>query len=135
MTNPLHLLVVEDDQDDVDLLQEALHEYGVDFTTDIIVQGDQVLPHLEQNDILPDVIILDLNLPRLHGKEVLQLLKASPRLRPIPVVILTTSSAIEERNFCKRAGAHSFLTKPISMQGFRAITEAIVVAATGSSFN
>ena len=135
MANPLHFLVVEDDPDDVDLLQEALQEYGVSFTTDIIGQGDQVLPHLEKNDALPDVIILDLNLARLHGKDVLQLLKASPRLRPIPVVILTTSSAIEEINFCKRAGAHSFLTKPISMQGFRAITEAIVVAATRPLLN
>ncbi len=135
MANPLHFLVVEDDQDDVDLLQEALQEYGVTFTTDILVQGDQVLPHLEKNEALPDVIILDLNLPRLHGKDVLQLLKASPRLRPIPVVILTTSSAIEEINFCKRAGAHSFLTKPVSMQGFRAITEAIVGAATRPLLN
>lgn len=135
MTNPLHLLVVEDDQDDIDLLQEALQESGVKFTADIIVQGDQVLPYLEKNEVLPDVIILDLNLPRLHGKEVLQLLKASPRLSPIPVVILTTSSATEEINFCKRAGAHSFLTKPISMQGFRAITQAIVVAASNPPLN
>ncbi len=130
MVNPLRILVVEDDEDDADFLQEALQEYGVNFTINVLVQGDQALPYLEQSDLLPDVIILDLNLPRMHGTEILHLIKKSPRFQHIPVVILTTSSAVEERNLCTHAGAHSFLTKPVSMQGFQDITSTIVQAAT-----
>ncbi len=129
MTDRLHILMVEDDEDDVDLLQEALKEYGVLFTINLLVKGDQVLPYLEECETLPDVIILDLNLPRMHGTEILQLIKKSPAFQHIPVVILTTSSAVEEKNFCQRAGAHGFLTKPVSLQGFEAVTRTIVQAA------
>ena len=130
MVNPLNILLVEDDEDDVDFLQEALREYGVHFTMNVLDQGDQALSYLETIDILPDVVVLDLNLPRMHGTEILSLIKRSPQFKHLPVVILTTTSAVEEMNFCKRAGAHSFLTKPISMRGFKVITETIVLAAT-----
>jgi CheY-like chemotaxis protein len=123
------MLLVEDDMDDVELLTEALKDNNVSFKMDTIKQGDEVLPHLEKCVQLPEVIILDLNLPKMHGREILPLIKSSSRFKDIPVVILTTSSAQAELDFCLKAGAHTFLTKPYTVDSFRSTVAAIVAAA------
>ncbi|MEO6039600.1 MAG: response regulator [Saprospiraceae bacterium] len=122
--------MVEDDPDDIDLLQAAMKKVQVPFRINTCMQGDNVLPHLTTLTRLPDVIVLDLNLPRMHGREVLQLLKTSPSFQSIPVVILTTSSSLADREFCQQAGAKVFLTKPTTVEGFQAITQAILLAAS-----
>ena len=122
----LLLLLVEDDLDDIELLQSAFKDDHVQYEMDIVMQGDVVLPHLNQAERLPDVIILDLNLPRLHGKEVLQLLKASASFHNIPVVILTTSSSAREQDICQQMGAELFLTKPSTVEGFKAVIRSIL---------
>ena len=125
----IYMLLVEDDPDDVELLNEALKENNIAYSMDTIKQGDEVLPHLEKSDRLPEVIILDLNLPKLHGREILPMIKSSRRFKDIPVVILTTSSAQSELDFCLKAGAHTFLTKPYTVDNFRTTVQAIVAAA------
>jgi len=122
----LLILLVEDDPDDIELLQSAFKDDQVQYEMDIVMQGDVVLPHLNQMECLPDLIILDLNLPRLHGKEVLQLIKGSASFQNIPVVILTTSSASRERDICQQMGAELFLTKPSTIEGFKAVIRAIL---------
>src|SRR5580765_9026829 len=92
MKKSLQILLVEDDPDDVELFREALDDNRVLHSMHVITQGDEVIPHLEQSAILPEIILLDLNLPKVHGKEILKMLKSGEAFRNIPVVILTTSS-------------------------------------------
>jgi CheY-like chemotaxis protein len=127
--NLLNILLVEDDPDDVELLLEALHDNNVEFLMEPIKEGDKVLPYLEVCNKLPDIIILDLNLPKMHGREVLISLKAS-RFNHIPVVILTTSSSKEDMEFCLRSGADKFLSKPATVEGFNQTVMAITQIAT-----
>lgn len=127
--NKLSILLVEDDQDDIDLMQDSLLDNRVSFDLEVIKQGDKVIPYLESCKKFPDVILLDLNLPRMHGREILERIKSSPHFRKIPVAILTTSSAQEDALFCLKAGANKFLTKPSTVDGFNETIQAILEIA------
>lgn len=132
MISPLKILLVEDDADDVELFGYALDDSAVICQLSVIMQGDQVISFLETQPVLPDVIVLDLNLPRVPGRELLSLLKANPRYQTIPVVILTTTSAREEREACLALGAEQFLTKPTGSREFDAVIAAIVGVAVAA---
>lgn len=112
------ILLVEDDHDDIELFVEALKETGTPHTVSIIMQGDQVIPSLEIQKLLPDLIVLDLNLPKMPGKEILDSLKSNSRLRHIPVIILTTSRSKQDIEDCLERGAMKFITKPVDSGGF-----------------
>src|ERR1700755_165851 len=99
----ISILLVEDDPDDIELMQEALKDNNIEFNMQSISQGDHVLPHLQLSKNFPEIIVLDLNLPKLHGREVLIRLKESEKFKDIPVVILTTSSSLKEKEFCLNA--------------------------------
>lgn len=124
--NTYSILLVEDDPDDVELMIQALHDNNVPYRMETISQGDKVVPHLERCEELPDVVVLDLNLPKLHGREILSRLKALPRLQRLPVVILTTASSQQERDQCLQLGADLFITKPSTVKGFNEMIAAIV---------
>lgn len=124
--NTYSILLVEDDPDDVELMIQALHDNDVAYRMETISQGDKVVPHLECCESLPDIVVLDLNLPKLHGREILSRLKALPQLRALPVVILTTASSQQERDQCLRLGADLFITKPSTVKGFNEMIAAIV---------
>lgn len=128
--DPLKILLVEDDQDDVELMEDVLREKGVNFTLDVVKQGDKVISFLKMGKNFPNVILLDLNIPKLHGRDVLARLKADDDLRHIPVVILTTSSTPAEKEFCLKAGAQQFLTKPTTVDGFDSSIRTILAVAT-----
>jgi CheY-like chemotaxis protein len=127
--NTLNILLVEDDQDDVELMQDALRDNDVQFKMEVVRQGDKVIPHLKACKILPNVILLDLNLPKMHGREVLSRIKLSSEFKHIPVAILTTSSSQTEKEFCLSAGATHFLTKPSTVEGFNKTIETIMKIA------
>src|SRR3982751_5366036 len=110
--NQLSILLIEDDPDDVELMQEALKNAEIDYSMKVLAEGNTVLPHLELCKNFPSVIVLDLNIPKLHGREVLQQLKSSASFRDIPVAVLTTASSQKERENCLQAGANIFITKP-----------------------
>lgn len=122
----LFILLVEDDPDDVELMQEALKTATIDYTIKIVNQGDKVMSYLEVCNNFPSVIILDLNIPKLHGREVLNLIKTSERFKRIPVAILTTASSQKEKEQCLHAGADTFLTKPSTVDGFNQTIKAIL---------
>lgn len=122
----LFILLVEDDPDDVELMQEALKSANIDYTIKIVNQGDKVMSYLEVCNNFPSVIILDLNIPKLHGREVLNLIKTSARFKNIPVAILTTASSQKEKEQCIHAGADTFLTKPSTVEGFNQTIKAIM---------
>jgi CheY-like chemotaxis protein len=127
--NTISILLVEDDQDDIDLMQDSLNDNQIKFSMEVIRQGDKVIPYLESCKNFPDVILLDLNLPKMHGKEILTHIKSSSAFQKIPVAILTTSSARDDIQFCLKAGANSFLTKPSTVDGFNETIAAIVELA------
>jgi DNA-binding response OmpR family regulator len=122
----IHILLAEDDPDDVELLEASLADEGVIFESTIIPQGDQVMSYLDVCKKFPNIIILDLNLPKTHGREILSQLKGSALLNHIPVVILTTSSAKRDRDYCIETGADAYMIKPVTMEGFKSIVESIL---------
>jgi CheY-like chemotaxis protein len=131
-SNTLNILLVEDDQDDVELMQDALQDNGINFTMEVVKQGDKVIPFLKACKNFPNVILLDLNLPKMHGREVLSRIKLSEEFKHIPIAILTTSSSKSEKEFCISAGATDFLTKPATVEGFNKTIRSIVEIANNS---
>jgi len=132
MTDEIQILLIEDDQDDVDLFQYALRTNAVACELCVIMQGDKIAPYLAESPERPDIIVMDLNLPLVHGREVLKQIKATDRFRHVPVLVLTTSSAKEDRDFCYEMGANEFITKPTTLAGFNTLMSAIV-NLTGTS--
>jgi len=117
------ILLAEDNPADVYLIREALREHGVDFNLRVAEDGKDVLAFLSGQsltlaDSIPQLIILDLNLPRHDGIEILQQLQATTRLRGVPVVILTSSDSPRDRSIATELGATRYLRKPSSLEQF-----------------
>ena len=120
------VLIVDDDEDDRDLLFEAIHE--VDRSTKCIVarNGQEALAGLRRAEMpTPDLIFLDLNMPRVNGMQFMQEIRRDPTLQDIPVVIYTTSKLSKDELECKRLGAVYFITKPNSFRGICKIVSEI----------
>ncbi|GAB3556388.1 response regulator [Spirosoma fluminis] len=129
MKDDIRILLIEDDQDDVDLFRYALSSNAMSCKLDVVMEGDLVAPYLQTCAHLPDVIVMDLNLPRVHGREVLQLIKSTDVFRTIPLVVLTTSSALDDQLYSLKLGANHFITKPTTIHGFGAAITAITSLA------
>jgi CheY-like chemotaxis protein len=108
------ILLVEDNPADALLIQEALRQVTEGHTVDHATDGVQALARLREG-ARPDLVLLDLNLPRKDGREVLAEVKADPDLRDIPVIILTTSSAPADIAFAYKHAANSYVRKPLGM--------------------
>jgi CheY-like chemotaxis protein len=115
MPQPVRILLVEDDEDDITFFELALKKQSIVTQLTTLTDGDQVMPYLNDTEDHPDLLVLDLNLPKLPGREVLTQIKRSAVSQDIPVVILSTSSAQEDSDFCIANGAERFLTKPTSL--------------------
>jgi len=135
MSNAIQILQVEDDQDDIELMEQAFEDNGFRINLKTIKQGDMVLPYLESSAILPDIILLDLNIPKMHGREVLKILKNTSSFREIPVIILTTSSSPEDMDYCLSLGADRYISKPATIDGFKETVTAIVTVASQHIIN
>ncbi len=130
MSANINILLIEDDQDDIELLQEALRENGVNARFEVLMQGNRIVSWLEQPSMMPDVVIMDLNLPKMHGREVLQLIKEQQRFQHVPVMVLTTSSQEEEKRYCLEHGASYFKSKPATNEGFVDLVKTILKMAS-----
>lgn len=106
------LFVVDDDEDDIHLFVEAVNEIDKSMGCFTAKNGEEALDKLNNLETLPDLIFLDLNMPKLNGKECLALLKKSERLKDIPVIIYSTSSSEKDIEETKKLGAAYYLTKP-----------------------
>ena len=115
MTEPVRILLVEDSLADVRLLREAVREHGLDIVLDEVGDGERALAHLNGAGPRPDLILLDLNLPRLDGREVLETIKADPGLRAIPVIVLSTSASPRDVADCYSRHASAYLVKPMGL--------------------
>ncbi len=120
---PIEILLVEDNPGDVGLTREALKESKVINTLQDLPDGVEALKYLRhqspyEDAVRPDVILLDLNLPKKDGREVLAEVKADADLRRIPVVILTTSQAEEDIQQSYDLHANAFISKPVDFEQF-----------------
>ncbi|MDR7279549.1 response regulator [Catenuloplanes atrovinosus] len=128
--SPIEVLLVEDDPGDVLMTQEAFDEHKLRNRLTVVSDGAEALAYLRQegkyeNAVLPDLILLDLNLPRRDGREVLEEIKADDKLRRIPVVILTTSQADEDILRSYQLHANAYVTKPVDFDRFIAVVRQI----------
>ena len=129
MKKPLNILLIEDDIDDVDLLKEALNEYKVPYQMEVIMEGDKVYDYLQAVKTLPEVIVMDLNLPKVGGKEILLEIKSSYTFTEIPIIVLTTSSSKEDIDYCTDMGISKYITKPATIDGWNATIDSIINVA------
>jgi two-component system response regulator len=118
MKQRLNILMADDDADDRALARDAMLDSAVPHVLQFVEDGEQLLAFLRhqapwpRDSSRPAVILLDLNMPRMNGREVLAALKADPRLRQIPVVVVSTSAASEDIFSSYDLGANSYVVKP-----------------------
>ncbi|MFJ4971770.1 response regulator [Streptomyces sp. NPDC088755] len=116
---PYNVLLVEDDPADALLIEEALVDRGMARTIDQVTDGIAALAYLrDPAKERPDLIVLDLNMPRMNGRELLAVLKDDASLSGIPVVVLTTSSAPDDVEDAYRQHANAYVTKPVNLDAF-----------------
>ncbi len=129
------ILMVDDDADDCMLVRDALSEVGAAHDLRLASDGEELFEYLERRGKFaarnaaprPDLILLDLQMPRKNGRESLKELKAAPRWRRIPVVVLTTSTAVDDVDYAYEMGVNSYVTKPTT---FRTLVEAVRLITT-----
>jgi CheY-like chemotaxis protein len=126
----IHVLLVEDDPGDVLMTQEALASAKILHTLHVVNDGESAVAFLQgqgehAGSPRPDLVFLDLNLPRMDGREVLALVKADESLRSIPVVVLTTSSAEEDVLRSYHLHANAYVTKPVDFEAFMQVVRQI----------
>lgn len=115
MKKPKTLFIADDDPDDVELFIEAINEVDNSIQCYTAIDGEEALRKLKGSlSTVPDLIFLDLNMPRINGKQVLAEIKTTEKLNQIPVIIYSTSSIQYDIDEAKKLGAAQFLTKPPS---------------------
>ncbi len=127
---PIEILLVEDNPGDVRLTQEAVREAKIRNTLNVVNDGEQAIAYVRRQGAYadrprPDLILLDLNLPRKDGREVLQDLKSDPDLHRIPVVVLTSSAAEQDILRTYDLYANAYVTKPVDLEQFMRVVSSI----------
>lgn len=127
---PIEILLIEDNPSDIRLTREALKENKLKNILHVVEDGEEALDYLYRRSPYaqapkPDLILLDLNLPNLDGREVLGQIKQDPALNHIPVVVLTTSNAEEDIIKSYQLYANCYITKPIDLEQFIKVVNAI----------
>jgi two-component system response regulator len=133
MKAPHAILLVEDNPADVKITQRALKESGLAVELIVVRDGQEAVDYLLRQGAhqgtshwrVPDLILLDVNLPRMTGREVLERLRGTPSLRTVPVVVLTTSRCEEDVQQMYAAGANTYIEKPQDFQRFIQILQTI----------
>jgi CheY-like chemotaxis protein len=126
----IEILIVDDDKGDIDLTMEVLETSKMKLNISTVYDGVQCLEYLRKageykNAKTPDLILLDLNMPRKDGRQTLAEIKTDPELRKIPVVILTTSSADEDVIRTYTDGANCYITKPVGLDQLQKVVRLI----------
>jgi CheY-like chemotaxis protein len=110
------ILVIDDDEDDRFLIKDAFRAVSEDFILEFLSDGIDIVKNIESQTICPDLILLDLNMPKISGLEVLRNIRNSDKYSCKPVVIFSTSSNQNDINQAYKTGANSYLIKPSSHQ-------------------
>jgi len=127
------ILLVEDRPDDVDLIRHAFDKVGIAAPLKVVQDGEEALAYLSGKGPyanraeypLPDLILLDLKMPKVDGFETLQWLREQPGFRTIPVIVLTSSEQVKDVNRAYELGANSFLVKPFDFTNLLALSETL----------
>ncbi len=118
---PIHILLVDDDDNDVEVTRRALTQQKAFLEIDVARNGRECIEYLAGAANLPDLIILDINMPVMDGKETLNQLKADPRTRAIPVVMLTSSDADTDILAAYTNQAACYIVKPVEFEKFQEV--------------
>lgn len=129
-TRPFNILLIEDNPGDVRLTQEAFREGKKEVNLEVVMYGVEAIKYLRQepgfeSSPMPDLILLDLNLPKWDGREVLKEIKTDVKLKRIPVVVLTTSNAEQDIIQSYDLHANCFINKPVDFDNFFDIIQKI----------
>jgi two-component system, chemotaxis family, response regulator Rcp1 len=129
-TSERNILLVEDSPGDVRLMQEAFRELTKEVALHVAVDGVDAMAFLRREGEhigapRPDLILLDLNMPRMDGREVLARVKSDASLRTIPIVILTTSQAEDDITACYDLQTNSYLSKPVDLEEFDSLVRSV----------
>ncbi len=129
MTRSLRILLVEDSPSDVRLIREALKDTPVPVQLTVARDGVEATEYLYQTEAgfspRPDLVLLDLNLPRKNGREVLAEVKGSPTLKQIPILVMTSSRSDEDVAEAYALNANCFITKPSDLEEYQSVVKAI----------
>ena len=125
---PIHVLLVDDDEADIELTKQALLTNKIKIDLDICFDGIEAMQYLRQeapfeNATRPDIVLLDLNMPRKDGRETLQDIRADENLKSLPVVILTTSEADTDIFKSYKLGCSCYVSKPVGMDEFSKVLQ------------
>jgi CheY-like chemotaxis protein len=119
------IVFADDDADDRLLLIEAFEENNLSYKLDFVEDGVELINYLIKNEDQPSLILLDINMPRKDGKQILKELKENILWRHIPVIMFTTSKSPEDIRICYELGANSFIVKPSSFENLVDVTNTI----------
>ena len=121
---PIHILLAEDNEGDILLTREALEDSKILVDLSVAKDGQEAIDFLiNPNAVLPDIVLLDVNLPKKNGQEVLQYIKGNENLKHIPVIMLSTSSSQRDIDLSYNNYANCYITKPVDANDFlRVIT-------------
>ncbi len=130
---PITILMADDDEDDRLLAKDALEECRLANDLHFVIDGEDLMDYLyhrgKYTQVIksprPGLILLDLNMPRKDGREALQEIKADPELRPIPIIVLTTSKAEEDIYRTYDLGANSYIAKPVTFESLVSVMKAL----------
>lgn len=125
-SQPVEILLVEDNEDDVVIIQEAFAESRLVNVINTVSDGEEALAYLWREGkykvaCIPDIVLLDINMPKKNGFEVMQAMKADPRLRTLPVIMLTMSDRDEDVIRSYANGACSYIRKPVELDQFHTV--------------
>jgi DNA-binding response OmpR family regulator len=129
MNKKLGIVLIEDDADDVELLQESLDSHNIQYILTVIKDGSAAVQFCETATFLPDIIIMDFNLPRVHGREVICKIRCNKKFAEVPILILSTSSSKEDISYAYKVGADKYLVKPATLEAIHETIKTIVQLA------
>lgn len=124
--NPINILLVEDNEGDILLTQDALLEGMITKEVQVVKDGWEAIQYLDKNGIYslastPDLILLDINLPKLNGFEVLKKIRSTLATKDIPVVMLSTSCSENDIKKCSKSHANCYISKPVDADDYKKV--------------
>jgi two-component system, chemotaxis family, response regulator Rcp1 len=128
--NSIEILLIEDNPGDVELTRESLNKGKIKNNFNVVMDGEKALDYLFQRGEflgakLPDIVLLDLNLPKMSGREILQILKSDDDRHSIPVIILSSSEAAKDIQDSYCLHANCFVTKPVKISDFMNVVQMV----------